>query len=151
MLNKEVYFMIHTLQRQGYSQREIEKMTGVSRKTVSKYLNQEESPERQPYPQRPCKLDPYKKYLNKRIASALPCWIPAAVLIREISEMGYDGGITILKDYIQKVRPKPAEEELVRFETAPDHQMQIDFATVKSGNKKLRFYILQTLIWRRLL
>jgi hypothetical protein len=29
--------------------------------------------------------------------------------------------------------------------------MQIDFATVKSGNKKLRFYILQTLIWRRLL
>ncbi|ADD67543.1 Integrase catalytic region [Denitrovibrio acetiphilus DSM 12809] len=149
MLNKEVYFMIHTLQRQGYSQREIERMTGISRKTISKYLNLSDFPEKKAYPVRFSKLDPFKDYLNKRITSALPYKIPATVLIREIKEMGYDGGITILKDYIQKVRPKPVEEELVRFETAPGHQMQIDFATVKSGNKKLHVFVAELAYCRR--
>lgn len=141
--------MIHTLQRQGYSHREIERMTGISRKTICKYLNLDKFPERKEYSPRASKLDPYKEYLLKRISHALPYRIPATVLIREIGEMGYMGSLTILKDFLRSARPVPVEEELVRFETAPGKQMQIDFATVKNGSGKLHVFIAQLANCRR--
>jgi len=149
MLNKEVYFMIHTLLKQGYSQREIEKMSGISRKTISKYLNLPDFPEKKEYQARPSKLDPFKEYLVKRVTLALPYRIPATVLIREIKEMGYDGRLSILKDFLVTVRPRPVEEELVRFETAPGKQMQVDFATVNNGKGKLHIFLAELANCRR--
>ena len=41
------------------------------------------------------------------------------------------GGITQLRDYVMKVRPRPEPEPVVRFETAPGLQAQCDFAELK--------------------
>ena len=59
---------------------------------------------------RACKLDEYKGYLRERIEQARPRWIPATVLLREIRERGYDGGISQLKAWLaplKKNEPEP--------------------------------------------
>jgi len=33
-----------------------------------------------------------------------------------------------LKEYVRTVRPRPPEEPVIRFETAPGRQAQVDFA-----------------------
>jgi transposase len=48
------------------------------------------------------KLDPFMTYLQERVASAKPDWIPATVLIREIREQGYTGGISQLKVFLDQ-------------------------------------------------
>jgi transposase len=85
---------------------------------------------------RPCKLDAYKDYLRQRVEQARPRWIPAAVLLREICERGYDGGISQLKAWLaplKTVTPEP----VVRFETPPGQQMQADFTVVRRGRDPL--------------
>ncbi|WP_459943284.1 IS21 family transposase, partial [Deferrisoma palaeochoriense] len=46
----------------------------------------------------------------------------------ELQAQGYDGGISILRDYIRPKRPLRASRATVRFETAPGHQLQHDWA-----------------------
>ena len=49
--------------------------------------------------------------------------------MREIRKLGFDGGYTIVSDYLRNVRPRPEAEFEVRFETPAGHQGQVDFAT----------------------
>jgi transposase len=49
------------------------------------------------------KLDPFRKYLQQRIRQAHPPWIPASVLEREITELGYCGRGAILRAYVHTV------------------------------------------------
>jgi len=49
-------------------------------------------------------------------------------LHRELRELGYTGGYSILTDFLRDIRPtEPAPFE-VRFETPPGRQAQVDFA-----------------------
>jgi transposase len=85
---------------------------------------------------RPCKLDDYKGYLVARIEQARPRWIPATVLLREIRDRGYDGGITQLRDWLLAMK-QPQPDPVVRFETPPGQQMQADFTHVRRGRDPL--------------
>ena len=58
----------------------------------------------EPRAPRPCKLDAYKDYLRERIEQARPRWIPATVLLREIGERGYGGGISQLKAWLAPLK-----------------------------------------------
>ena len=78
---------------------------------------------------RPTKLDPYRCYVRERIEAAKPHWIPAVVLLREIRELGYGGGLTQVKMFVNPFK-QLAAEPVVRFETAPGEQMQADFTVV---------------------
>jgi len=49
------------------------------------------------------------------------------VILREIQALGYDGGSTILRDYIQPRRPQRQSKATVRFETPPGRQLQTDW------------------------
>jgi hypothetical protein len=44
---------------------------------------------------------------------------------------GLPGSLTQLKVFVQPVRPRPEPEPLIRFETEPGHQAQVDFADVR--------------------
>jgi transposase len=46
----------------------------------------------------------------------------------EIRAAGYAGGYTQLKAFVRRVRPTPAPEPLIRFETPAGRQAQVDFA-----------------------
>jgi transposase len=131
---------IRILARQGESIRQISRQTGLSRNTVRRYLRDDRARRYGPRAQRPCKLDPYMGYLQERIAHARPDWIPATVLLREIRERGYDGGISQLKAYLALFK-RPVAEPVVRFETPPGRQMQADFTLVRRGRDRLLAFV----------
>lgn len=89
---------------------------------------------------RASKLDPFKIYLRERIEAAKPHWIPATVLVRELQALGYDGKEGIVKNYIRQFKPI-SKEPIIRFETSPGQQMQVDFTTIKRGRNKLKGFV----------
>lgn len=141
MLNQESLVDIHVLHRQGHSIRAISRQLGIARNTVRNYLrDQAKTPAYGPRESRASKLDPFKPYLHERIEAAKPYWIPATVLHREIISHGFDGKEGIVKNYIRQFKPK-TQEEVVRFETLPGQQMQVDFTTIRRGHNKLKGFV----------
>ena len=147
MLVAEEAVEIRVLRRQGKSIREIARVLEVSRNTVRRYLRVEGLP-RYEREARPSKLDAFKRYLDERVKAAAPDWIPATVLLRELRALGYLGGYSILKDHLAVLRPLAKPEPLIRFETDPGRQMQVDFATIRRGRDRLSVFI-ATLGWSR--
>ena len=79
-----------------------------------------------PRPPRASKVAPFSRYLRERLA-AFP-QLTGRRLHRELRELGYTGGYSILTDFLREIRPiEPAPFE-VRFETPPGRQAQVDFA-----------------------
>lgn len=122
--------------RRGESVRAIAKQLECSRNTVRRYLRDEGARRYGPREPRTCKLDEFKPYLRERVQQARPRWIPATVLLREIRERGYAGGISQLKAWLAPLK-KSEPEPLVRFETPPGKQMQADFTYVRRGRNPL--------------
>jgi transposase len=85
-------------------------------------------------------LDPYKAQLRTRVDAAGKVRLPATVLLREIQAQGYDGGISQLKEFLRSIRPAVPAEPLVRFETEPGKQLQIDFVVFRRGPSPLRAF-----------
>jgi transposase len=114
---------IQELKRQGLSICAISSLTGFDRKTVRRYLaGGGQTPLYGPRAPRPSKLDPFKPYVEGRLKAGV--W-NAQVLLRELRERGYDGGATILKDYLQPQRRAAREVAVRRFETPPGQQAQV--------------------------
>src|SRR5215469_15599548 len=147
MLVAEEAVEIRVLRRQGKSIREIARMLRTSRNTVRRYLRSEGLPHYQ-REAGPGKLDPFKSYLAGRVKAAAPDWIPATVLLRELKALGYAGGYSILKEYLATLRPVAKPDPLVRFETEPGRQLQVDFGTIRKGRDRLSVFI-ATLGWSR--
>ena len=127
---------IKVLARRGTAVREIARQTGLSRNTVRCYLRNEQASRYSQREPRATKLDPFKDYLLERVAAARPHWIPATVLLRELQEAGYEGGISQLKAFLVPHK-RPEVEPVVRFETAPGKQMQADFTVIRRGREPL--------------
>lgn len=129
---------IHVLHHQGMSIRAIARELKVSRNTVRRYLrDRAKTPEYGPRASRGSILDPFKPYLQERIEAARPHWIPATVLFREIQAQGYQGKEGILRNYIRAFKQQPVEP-VVRFETEPGQQLQVDFTTIRRGKDPLK-------------
>jgi transposase len=140
MLTQEQAVEIKVLARRGVGIREIAKQLGCSRNTVRRYLRDQEAQRYGPRSARPTKLDAYKDVLRERVEAARPHWIPAVVLHREIQDLGYEGGITQLKQFINELRDVKADP-VVRFETPPGKQMQADFTHIRRGRDPLIAFV----------
>jgi transposase len=139
MLSQEEAVEVRVLARQGKSVREIARELGIARNTVRRYLRGAEAAYA-PRKSRPTKLDPYVDYVRERLAAARPDVIPATVLLRELAERGYTGGISQLKAFMAPLRQAPADP-VVRFETPPGQQMQADFTTIRRGRDRLVAFV----------
>jgi len=96
------------------------------------------------YPERqfrPTKLQPYHDYLRTRIDAEKPYWILATVLLRELRSLGYEGGITMLKEHIKQYNPSTPVDPVVRFETQPGEQMQVDFTTITHYGVRVKAFV----------
>ncbi|KKG94227.1 integrase, partial [Methanosarcina mazei] len=124
MLKMEEWLLIRDLYSQGFSISKISRQTGYARATVRKYLNKKTVPEPQKRPGRKSKLDPYKPYILEKLNEGP---YTASRLYREIKEMGFDGGKTIVKDFVREVRPKQGVPAILRYETKPGVQAQVDW------------------------
>ena len=87
---------------EGLSIHEIVRRTGHDRNTVRRALRRD-GPPRYERPPRPSKLDPFKDEIH-RLLQAEPR-IPGRRIRELIEALGYEGGKTILDDYVREVRP----------------------------------------------
>ncbi|SAD86530.1 Transposase and inactivated derivatives [Enterobacter hormaechei] len=56
-------------------------------------------------------------------------------------ELGYRGGLTILREFIRKQTLPAQAEPVVRFETEPGRQMQVDWGTMRNGKSPLHVFV----------
>ncbi|WNV06257.1 IS21 family transposase [Candidatus Methylospira mobilis] len=137
MITDEVYVEIELLRKHGLSLRKIAEETGCAVNTVRRHLASDSLPRYELKKQRPTKLSPFEAYLQERQAAAQPAWIPATVLYREIAALGYSGGQSQLRAYLHSLKPTCAAEPVVRFETVPGEQMQVDWVEFRKGSNPL--------------
>lgn len=140
---------------EGLTKTAIAESLGISRRTVSRWIasgeldrDLDEPPRYTPRPPVPRKLDPFKGIIDARL-EAFPR-LSSVRLLEEIRAAGYTGGYTQLKEYVRTVRPRPREEPVIRFETAPARQAQVDFADFKLPWGK-RYALIVVLGYSRLL
>lgn len=134
MITFEIRMEIKVLHKRGMSIRAIARELGISRNTVRSHLKaKSEKPQYSPRPAPSSLLDEYRDYISKRISDAHPYKIPATVIAREIMALGYRGGLTILREFIRKQTLPAQAEPVVRFETEPGRQMQVDWGTMRNG------------------
>lgn len=88
---------------EGRSIKEIMRRTRHARNTVRAALRSPEPPRYGPRAPRPSKLDPHKPTIHELLADDAE--IPSQVIRERITEDGYDGGKTIVDDYVRELRP----------------------------------------------
>jgi transposase len=148
MLVGEMALEIRLLAKRGKGLRAIAREIGVSRNTVRRYLRDGDAERYRPRSQRSGKLAAFDDYIAKRLAEAAPNRLAGTVLLRELRERGYTGGYTILKDHLIRQRPLAVAAPVVRYETAPGEQMQVDWAVIRRGADRLSVFM-ATLGWSR--
>lgn len=137
MITNEVYMEIEVLRKHGFSLRKIAAEVGCAVNTVRSHLAAGQKPKYERQKKRPSKLSPYEDYLRERQTAAHPLWIPATVLHREIAAQGYPGGMSQLRRFLREVKPTLPPELVIRFETAPGEQMQVDWVEFRKGRQPL--------------
>ncbi len=75
------------------------------------------------------KLKPFMDYIDMRLAENV--W-NGEVILAEIKAMGYTGGRSMLRYYIQPKRKMRPSKKTVRFETQPGYQLQHDWGEVEA-------------------
>jgi transposase len=139
MIKKDLWLQVKLLYQEGCSRTEIARRLAIDRKTVRKALKLEEPPD-YTRARAGSKLDPYRDFIRQRINDGVTNVIK---LRREIQRRGYQGSISILRDFTRPLRPAPPPEAFVRFETPPGDQAQVDWGElwgVDLAGRKHRVY-----------
>jgi transposase len=150
MLKVEDRFMIKDMDRRGMAISEIARITRHDRKTIRAILNGPVSPPPQKRKPRAKKLDPFVPYLERRIEEGV---VNCNKLLDEIRRQGYQGGKSLVKNFVQPYREARRQEATVRFETLPGEQAQVDwghFGFIQHHGRRRRLYgFVMTLGWSR--
>jgi len=116
--------------RAGSSIRKIAREMGLARNTVSNVLAQIESQrtghEGSPIRKRPSRLDPFLPVIQELLGRYPD--LTAVRLLEELRERGFTGGYSVVRQRLGALRPRSAPLPVVRFETAPGAQAQMDYA-----------------------
>jgi len=134
MFGRETRMLLRHYLEQGTSKSALARQLGVSRDTIHRWIRDGEldrdldadAVRYGPRPPGPTKLDPYKPIIEVRLA-AFP-ELSAVRLLDEIRAAGYTGGYSQLTAFVQRGRPTPTPEPVIRFETPAGRQAQVDFA-----------------------
>ena len=117
--------------RAGASIRQIARDLGPARNTVRKVLAQVHA-QRASYAdeprvrRRPRQLDPYESMVQELLARYPE--LTAVRLLEELRQRGFRGGYTTVRQRLADLRPRSSPVPVVRFETAPGVQAQMDYA-----------------------
>jgi transposase len=143
MIDYETFMKIKSYhEKDGLNCNQIAAIMGLSFKTVDKWLNEKR------YRMRKSagissKLDPFKNQILQMLEKHP--YTAAQILLR-IKENGFDGGYTIVKDYVRKVRP-PKTRAFLKLSFAPGECAQVDWASYGSVNvgttcRRLSFFVM---------
>jgi transposase len=142
MIDKRTIFEIHRLKQLGWSNRKIARHLRIDRDSVKKYvLSPVQLPIRFP---RACKLDPFQDRV-KALLDQDPT-VSAPVVLQHLRAYGFDGQITIVRDFLLSLRGKRSHRTAyIRFESDPGEQMQIDwghFGSLEYNGHRRKLYAL---------
>lgn len=126
MLKKEDLAVIKALNQHGVYIKDIATELDVHPRTVSRALKRATLPTRT-RKSKTSKLESYKPKIGQLLSEGV--W-NAMVIPREIQDQGYQGSVTILREYIAPKRALRPSRATVRFETQPGQQMQSDWGEV---------------------
>ena len=138
MIKLEVFMDIFRLKECGCSISSISRQTGLDRKTVRKYLKQGKSgpPKMKERSPRASKLTPYESdilhYINKPESE----WPPASVIYEQLVKNGYDGSLSLVQKWIKEFKKTHFPNVVIRYETGPGKQAQVDWGEKKITDKK---------------
>ena len=138
-----VYEVVRRRER-GESIRQIKRVTGIARKTISKILHENEERRAtgddimarlgpKPRTPRPSMLDEHIETVAQ-LLDDYPDIIYQRVF-EEIRDRGFDGSYTIVRDYVRQVRPKPTRRAHDPVHTKPGQQGQVDWSPYTIENK----------------
>lgn len=124
--------VLHT--REGWSIRGLARYFTISRNTVRQILRKHEARRDQGHDPvvaarrvaRGSKLDPYQELIESLLEKYPK--LSGQRFHEELQAAGYTGGISILRDHLRRIRPQPKKEPVVRFETEPGVQGQMDWS-----------------------
>lgn len=102
MIDFEQFCRIKQYQEEGLKAGQIGMELGVDSRTITKWMAQKKYQPRQSG-SRPSKLDPYRDDIV-RMLERHP--YSARQIFQQIRKEGFDGGYTIVKDYVRKVKPR---------------------------------------------
>ena len=156
MIGWERRVLLRHYLEQGMTKTELAERFGISRQTIYRWIRSREldrdlSAAGVHYSARApvaTKLDRYRDIFVSRLGEYPD--LTAVRLFKEVRAAGYPGSYNQVKRYVRKVRPRPPEEPVVRFETAPGRQGQVDFAHFRLPWGK-RYALIVVLGYSRLL
>lgn len=133
MHGREQRVLLRHYLEQGLTKAEVARKVGVTRRTVYHWIETgqldrdlDDEPMRRAARTVDRKIDPFKPIIDARLAEFPK--LSATRLLDEIQAAGYEGGYTQIKEYVRLTRPMPPPDPIVRFETPPGRQAQVDFA-----------------------
>jgi transposase len=117
--------------RAGASIRRIARDLGLARNTVSGVLAQVQAQwagtdTPMPSRKRSRQLDQYEPALQELLGRYPD--LTAMRLLEELRQRGFSGGYTAVRQRLRELRPKTAPAPVIRFETGPGLQAQMDYA-----------------------
>lgn len=124
MIRSGLILMIKDLAAKGKSAYAIGQEIGVSKNTARKYMQQPAQQHGLKGVLKGSKLDPYKPYLDEWMAQGI---FNCVVLLERLRDLGYDGGMSIVKTYVHPHRPAKAAPAVRRYETPSGRQAQMDW------------------------
>ena len=129
----EIRHLVVVLANGGMSWRKIARELCISRNTVKRIIISVEEVRRRghsilPKPPlcRSSKLDAYRDFVKDQLEQFPD--ITAVRLRENLQEQGFDGGYTIVRQYLRAIRPKPKKNPVTPFETGPAKQGQQDWS-----------------------
>ena len=142
MIDYEQYCRIRTYREEGLTTGQIAKKLDLDPRTVSKWMDSSGFQPRLPG-HRPSKLDPFKRDILGMLERHP---YSAAQVFQKIREQGFDGGYTIVKDYVRKIRPRKHKAYL-KLNFAPGECAQVDWGSygsiaVGSTRRRLSFFVM---------
>jgi transposase len=149
-MTEEIRHEIVRRHQGGSSVRRIAEDLHLARQTVQTVIDRWEAgrtgPEASAVParrRRPSVLDAYDDTIRQWLARYPD--ITVTRLLEELRAKGFTGRYTILWGRVRALRPQPTREPVVRFETDPAHQAQMDYSTYDldftgSGRRRVHLF-----------
>jgi transposase len=143
VIDYETFAKIHDCHdRQGLTIAQTARALGLDRRTVAAWLARPRFEPRRPRP-RGSVLDPFKPRIT-RLLDTHP--YSAVQIFQRLHEEGYGGGMTLVRDYVRRVRP-PRQPVYLKLHFAPGECVQVDWGTkgtvaVGHTRRRLSFFVM---------
>lgn len=111
---------------EGLSIRAISRRLGIARKTVRRLLGKRPPTPPTPPPARGSIVDLYDADIRQMLADTPE--LKATTILERLRPHGYSGGITVLRERVRLLRPRPKREAFLTLDFAPGSAFQVDWA-----------------------